>query len=77
MTTTYPWVPTYYYGSEGAADLCNAAQILANGNTFYVIYVMMNDIFVQKYNITAASKNKMVLCFWRKQKYLMSKYLDI
>merc|ERR1711982_206417 len=25
MTTTYPWVPTYYYGSEGAADLCNAA----------------------------------------------------
>ena len=24
-TTTYPWVPTYFYGTEGAADLCSAA----------------------------------------------------
>merc|ERR1712012_1436987 len=25
MTTTFPWVPKKYYGSEGAADLCSAA----------------------------------------------------
>merc|ERR1712122_206513 len=25
MTTTYPWVPLYYYGSEGVSDLCSAA----------------------------------------------------
>ena len=25
MTTTYPWVPIYYYGDEGASDLCSAA----------------------------------------------------
>ena len=25
MTTTYPWVPIYYYGTEGGNDLCSAA----------------------------------------------------
>merc|ERR1712058_49589 len=25
MTTTYPWVPMYYYGDGGVADLCSAA----------------------------------------------------
>ena len=25
MTETYPWVPTAYYGSEGANSLCSAA----------------------------------------------------
>ena len=25
MTTTYPWVPVYYYGSQGAEALCSAA----------------------------------------------------
>jgi len=25
LTTTYPWVPKYYYGDEGASDLCSAA----------------------------------------------------
>ena len=25
MTTTYPWLPIYYYGSEGSASLCDAA----------------------------------------------------
>ena len=25
MTATYPWLPIYYYGSEGSASLCDAA----------------------------------------------------
>lgn len=25
MTETYPWLPIYYYGSEGSASLCDAA----------------------------------------------------
>merc|ERR1719397_2511928 len=25
MTTSYPWLPIYYYGSEGAESLCSAA----------------------------------------------------
>merc|ERR1719322_744848 len=25
LTTTYPWVPKYYYGEDGASDLCSAA----------------------------------------------------
>ena len=25
MTPTYPWLPIYYYGSEGSASLCDAA----------------------------------------------------
>ena len=24
MTETYPWVPMYYYGDGGVADLCSA-----------------------------------------------------
>jgi len=25
MTYSYPWVPIYFYGSEGVADICSAA----------------------------------------------------
>jgi len=25
LTTTFPWVPKYYYGEDGASDLCSAA----------------------------------------------------
>jgi len=25
LVSTYPWVPMYYYGSDGASDLCSAA----------------------------------------------------
>ena len=25
MTTTYPWVPMYYYGDGETSDLCSAA----------------------------------------------------
>merc|ERR1712131_204438 len=24
MTTTYPWVPKYYYGEDGEAEICSA-----------------------------------------------------